>query len=362
MKKKVFVGISGGVDSAVAAHLLKTQGYELTGVFMKNWSGEDYGITDECPWEEDLQESIRVCKHLKIEHRTYNFEKEYRKHVMDYFFKQYQLGNTPNPDILCNKYIKFNAFLEKAVSEGADYIATGHYARTEEGNLFLSADREKDQTYFLSGLGSNQLEKTLFPLGRLTKDKTRQIAKSIDLPNAKRKDSQGICFVGKIELGAFLEQKIKPRKGKIVDIDSGKEIGDHRGVWFYTEGQRKGIQVGGSPKPYFVAQKDSERNILYVALGKENPALWKKDIKLAAVKAISGHIGDIFDKGQKLTARIRHRGKFIPIEGFTGINNSLPVIHLSEAAWSPSPGQFLAFYKNDKCLGSGVITGGVINK
>lgn len=355
MKKKVFVGISGGVDSAVAAYLLQKDGNDVTGIFMKNWSGEEYGVADECPWREDLEDSIKVCRHLNIEHRTYNFEKEYRQHVMDYFFEQYRSGNTPNPDILCNKFIKFDVFLEKARSEGADLIATGHYAYTENGRLFLSNDELKDQTYFLSQLSSAQLSQSLFPLGRLDKKGVREIAEEIALPNAKKKDSQGICFVGKIELNKFLQQRIKPKEGKVVDIDSKKEVGVHSGVWFYTEGQRKGIQVGGQEQPYFVARKDAVSNTLYVAMGKSHPTLWKTHITLHSVTTISGNRKDLTSSPQKLSARIRHRGKLISIRRIED-TDAVFKLELSEPVWAPSPGQFLVFYKKNECLGSGVIS------
>ncbi|HVX92635.1 MAG TPA: tRNA 2-thiouridine(34) synthase MnmA, partial [Candidatus Dojkabacteria bacterium] len=259
MKKKVFVGLSGGVDSAVCALLLKNQGYEVTGVFLKNWSGDDYGVADQCPWEEDLASARGVAEFLNMPLKVYNFEKEYRDLVVKDFFYQYSIGNTPNPDVLCNKFIKFDQFLKKALSEGADYIATGHYAKTENGRLYKAKDSNKDQTYFLYQLNEDQLSHSLFPLADLTKPEVREIAKENNLPNAVRKDSQGICFIGKIDIVDFLKNELKEKKGDIVDIDTKEIVGEHIGVWFYTIGQRKGIKVGGLDEPYYVCSKDVQQ-------------------------------------------------------------------------------------------------------
>jgi len=228
-KKKVFVGLSGGVDSAVSAYLLKEQGYDVTGVYMKNWSGDEFGIQADCPWEEDQKDAEAVCKHLGIPFRSLNFEKQYREKVVEYFFSEYEKGRTPNPDVMCNKEIKFKLFLEKAMDEGADFIATGHYARKLEvdgvNKMLKGVDSNKDQTYFLYNLTQSQLDKVLFPVGEIEKPEVRRIAEKAGLPNAKKPDSQGICFIGEINVLKFLMSKIPVKEGDIIDIDSGKVVG-----------------------------------------------------------------------------------------------------------------------------------------
>jgi tRNA-specific 2-thiouridylase len=351
MKKKVSVGLSGGVDSAVAAHLLIEQGYAVTGVFMKNWSGEDYGVADLCPWREDLKSATAVAEHLGIPLKVYNFEKEYRELVVKDFFKQYALGNTPNPDVLCNKFIKFDKFLSKAITEGADYIATGHYAATAGGSLFQAKDTSKDQTYFLHQLNSDQLSRTLFPLGEYMKSEVRKIAQQKGLPNAQRPDSQGICFIGEVDIVNFLRNELKEMKGDIVDLDSGSTVGEHKGVWFYTLGQRKGIGVGGSGEPYFVADKDVEKNILYVVKGRTNKELWSNTV---SVKDL--HLIDSLDLPKQIEAAIRYRSKASQVK-LLGKNASTTTFQFAKKQWAPSPGQSLVLYSNGRCLGGGVISG-----
>lgn len=343
---KIYVGMSGGVDSAVSASILLEQGHEVTGVFMKNWSGEDLGITDECPWEEDMEFAQQACEHLKIPFISYNFEKEYRDSVISNFYEEYERGNTPNPDILCNSFIKFEVFLQRAIEDGADFIATGHYARTENGSLYKAKDKNKDQTYFLSGLREDQLRKSIFPLHNLTKPEVRKIAEELALPNAKRKDSQGICFVGKVDIQEFLRQRLKEKPGRIVDIDTGKAVAQHIGVWFYTIGQRKGLEIGGLATPYFVADKDVEHNILYVAAGKDHPKLWSKEINTDEFIFINK---DESLDGE-LTAQIRYRSE--PSE--VGFKNGKFIF--SKAQWAPSKGQSLVAYRGDKCLGRAIIS------
>lgn len=348
MKKKVFVGISGGVDSAVAAHLLLESGYDVTGVFMKNWSGEDYGIDELCPWKDDLESAKDVANHLGIELKIYNFEKEYREAVIKDFFYQYSIGNTPNPDVLCNKYIKFSKFLDKAIFEGADFIATGHYTNKIDGNLYRAKDKNKDQTYFLYQLSKLQIEKSLFPLGNLLKSEVRDIANKINLPNANRKDSQGICFIGKIDVVDFLKKELKEKQGDIVDFENNKVVGKHNGVWFYTIGQRHGLGIGGSDIPYFVQGKDVKNNIIFVVKGINNP-------KLLSNKVVLNNFNELSTVTSKnLTCQIRHRGSLYRCKT-DSINNSICVLSFIDKAWACAKGQSVVIYDNELCIGGGTI-------
>lgn len=350
-KLNVCVALSGGVDSAVAAALLKEQGYIVTGMFMKNWSGDDFGVNSDCPWEQDQKDAEAVCKILDIPFRSVNFEKEYRQSVIEYFFGEYSRGRTPNPDVMCNKEIKFKAFLEKAEMLGADMIATGHYARLKKsGDLFelhKGIDHNKDQSYFLHRLDQHQLSKTLFPLGDLTKPEVRKFATKFKLPNAKKKDSQGICFIGKINVSQFLRENIQIKPGKIVDIDSGKTVGEHDGIMFYTIGQRHGMGIGGSGKPYFVVEKDLRENILYVGLGENHPRLYKNEVSFTSTHFISGKIPS--DSNIAASIRYRHKSE----EGELILNKNLFKFKLPQKA--PSAGQSIVFYSNDLCLGGAII-------
>ena len=350
MGNKVFVGLSGGVDSAVSAKLLIDEGYDVTGVFMKNWSGHDLGISDDCPWEEDLEEAKRVAEFLGIKLKIYNFEKEYREAVIEDFFEQYSIGNTPNPDILCNTFIKFDAFLERCRERGADMIATGHYVQIVDGKLAKGADPGKDQSYFLSRIPKEALRKTLFPIGHLKKSEVRELARKYELPNAERKDSQGICFVGHIDLKEFLSQRLKPAPGDIVDYDSNEVVGEHQGVWFHTIGQRKGLKIGGSPTPYFVSGKSVEDNKLYVVQGKEHPALWSDSIRVEGFHPLTDIGFENLTEVSNLHVSIRYRSKPVKV---VSIQES--TVSVDERLWAVAKGQYAVFYDGEVCLGSAII-------
>lgn len=376
----VFVGLSGGVDSGVTAELLKEEGYDVRGVFMKNFSGEDFGIADQCPWEEDQRSAMEVAKHLDIPFRTYNFEKQYRQMVVDYFFEEFAKGRTPNPDVMCNKTIKFDVFLQRALEDGADMIATGHYARVvHQGEEFsnlkdpseivdtsVPADKhyllkgtydQKDQTYFLNTFTQEQLEKVLFPIGHLTKPEVRKLGEKFGLPNFDRPDSQGICFIGEIDLVNFLKSQIPEKQGEIRDADTDEVIGEHEGVYFYTIGQRRGLNLGGFGVPYFVSGKDVDRNILYAAKGSRNPKLFKSELRLESTHFIEGELSpELAEKylNKPLTASIRYRqtpqpGKFVKISA----DESVFIFEQPQRAITE--GQSLVAFDGDICLGGGVI-------
>ncbi len=354
-KKKVIVGMSGGVDSSVAAALLLEQGYEVMGVFMKNWS-DDFALkSGECPWEQDQADARVVAQKLGIKLYTLNFEKEYKEHVIDYFFKEYESGRTPNPDIMCNSEIKFKVFFEKALELGADYIATGHYARVQHNKdgskLLKGIDNNKDQSYFLYAIDQQALAKTLFPIGDLEKPKVREVAEKLNLSTHDKKDSQGICFVGEVDLREFLSQYIKKSKnGDIIDEDTKEVVGQHEGLAWYTTGQRKGMKVGGTGLPLYVSSKDMSKNILYVVKGNYNPKLLH-----SSLEATDLHwIGERPEDEKKLTAKIRYRQtdqecviKFV--------NNNLISVQFTEPQRAITSGQSIVFYDNDICLGGGII-------
>ena len=351
MRKKVFVAISGGVDSAVSAKLLKDRGYDVTGVFMKNWSSQSYGISNKCPWQDDLNDTIKICEILDIEHKTYNFEKEYREYILKNFFDEYKIGNTPNPDVLCNKYIKFDCFLEKALSQGADYIATGHYSKTQNGRLFKAKDTNKDQTYFLHRLNKEQLEKSIFPLGDFTKQEVRKMAKEFKLPVAQKKDSQGLCFIGKIHVSDFIKSTLKEKEGNIVDQNSKKIVGQHNGIWFYTIGQRQGIRIGGMKEPYFVSGKDVKKNVLYVVQGRNNPALYKNKLIVNDLHLIDPNYK--FTK-EEFTATIRYRSPDTPVK--ISFKDKKTIVEFKKPQWAPALGQSLVIFDKDECIGGGFIS------
>jgi tRNA-uridine 2-sulfurtransferase len=349
-KQKILVGLSGGVDSAVSAYLLKQQGYEVYAVFMKNFSMPSRTI--DCPWKEDLKEAKKVAKHLDIPLETWNFEREYHERVLDQMVMEYQRGRTPNPDVMCNTFVKFGVFLERAKKEGFDLIATGHYAgvkKSRDGtyHLLKAKDTNKDQSYFLAGLGQPQLRHVVFPLADITKPEVRTIAARIKLPNADRKDSQGVCFIGKIEMSDFLKTWIRPKRGDIVDT-KGNKLGSHNGVYYYTIGQRKGIRIGGGPSLY-VIDKDIKRNRLIV--GTEGQLeLFKKEIIVS-----EWHwLGRPLALPLRCNAKIRYRqdDQSVVISKFSGKKVRVRFARPQKAV---SPGQTFAAYKGRELVGSGII-------
>jgi tRNA-specific 2-thiouridylase len=343
--KKVYVGLSGGVDSSVTAALLKAQGYDVTGVYMKNWSKDLPGFA--CPWKEDYQDAKRVAVQLGIPFKMYDFETEYKQKVVDYMIAEYQAGRTPNPDIMCNKEVKFKLFLETALEDGADMIATGHYAQTKDGQLLRAKDENKDQTYFLYRVTEEALSKTLFPLGDLTKPEVRKLAEKFGLVTAKKKESMGICFVGKVGIKEFLSQYVTVKPGVIKD-QHGIVVGEHEGAIFYTIGQRQGLGVGGG-MPYYVAGKDMDKNEVYVTTDLADKNLWSKQIRLNQVHWINTAAKD----GDELLVRTRHRA---PLQKATICNGEDTwTINLADETRAITPGQSVVFYAGDNCLGGGII-------
>lgn len=353
INKKVFVAMSGGVDSSVVAALLKEQGYDITGVFMKNWSGDDFGLQADCPWEKDQQDVEVVCKVLDIPFMSFNFEKEYRDKVVSYFFNEFKAGRTPNPDVMCNKEIKFGIFLDKALAMGADLIATGHYARVRkvkngEYELLKGIDNNKDQSYFLCELNQEQLSKTLFPIGELTKPEVRKLAEKYKLPVFNKPDSQGICFVGEINVAKYLRANIAIHKGEIIDADSNEVVGQHDGIEFYTIGQREGLNLGGAAEPYFVIGKNKEENQLLVAMGKKNPLLFKKEVSFTDFKWLNKPSSV---DTNNLSAMIRYRQA--PAIG--KLNLEKHIFEFEQPQRAVAEGQLLAIYENDILRASAVI-------
>ena len=396
--KTVVVGLSGGVDSSIAAYLLKKQGYNVIGLFMKNWHDDSVTISNECPWLDDSNDAMLVAEKLEIPFQTIDLSVEYKSRIVDYMFEEYKCGRTPNPDILCNKEIKFDIFLNTAIKLGADYIATGHYCRKSLKNseddkeeiysLFSGIDNNKDQSYFLCQLSQYQLSKTLFPIGELNKSEVRKIASQLDLVTAKKKDSQGLCFIGKVKLPEFLMQKLKPKKGDIVQIpndfkkyktrirdfessslelyykseklnynnNDGQVVGFHQGAHFFTIGQRKGLSVGGTKKPLFVIATDVNKNIVYVGEGKDHPGLLR-NILYVKNKDIHWIRPDLkISNGSSLSvcARIRYRQ---PLQKacIYKIENGLYVNFLNLQT-AITDGQFVAWYIGEELVGSGVIS------
>ena len=393
---RVIVGLSGGVDSSVAAYLLKEQGYDVIGLFMKNWHDDSVTISDECPWLEDSNDAMLVADKLGIPFQTVDLSEQYKERIVDYMFDEYKNGRTPNPDVLCNREIKFDVFMDIAIELGADYVATGHYCRkgTIEKNgqdlhqLLAGVDANKDQSYFLCQLSQAQLAKALFPIGELTKPEVRKIAKAQDLITAEKKDSQGLCFIGKVRLPEFLQQQLKPKEGVIVEVDEafkeyhksiprfinkqseleflskkivynlsdGTVVGKHQGAHYFTKGQRKGLGVGGTIEPLFVIETDVEENIIYTGQGKNHPGLYR-NVLFVKNKDVHWIREDLILKDgetMQVEARIRYRQ---PLEKATlhKIETGLYVEFQNKQS-AIMEGQFVAWYNDAELLGSGVIS------
>ncbi len=351
---KVVVGMSGGVDSSVTAYLLKEQGYDVTGIFMKNWDEkDDAGV---CTAEKDYEDVRRVSSQLEIPYYTVNFTKEYWDRVFSYFLDEYKKGRTPNPDVMCNKEIKFKAFLDHALMLGADYIATGHYARVDyingEFKLLRGVDNNKDQTYFLCTLGQYQLSKSMFPIGHLKKSEVRGIAEREGLITADKKDSTGVCFIGERDFDKFLDNFLPAQSGNIMSLD-GKIVGKHTGLMHYTLGQRKGLGIGGigTGEPWFVVDKDLEKNILYVVQGDKHPMLYSSGLMASDLYWVSDR-----PKPKKFncTAKFRYRQPDNEVEVYLTDDNKCKVM-FKKPQKAVTPGQAVVFYDGEECLGGGMI-------
>lgn len=339
---KVFVGMSGGVDSSVATALLVEQGHDVTGVYMKNWSEDLPGM--HCPWADDVADAKRVAVNLGIDFQVFDFQEEYKQKVVEYMIAEYQTGRTPNPDVMCNQEVKFKLFLETALENGAECIATGHYARTNNGRLLRACDDNKDQTYFLYRVTAEALAKTLFPLGDYTKTEVRQLAKDRNLWTADKKESMGICFVGQVGIREFLSEYVKTEPGNIVDKQTGVVVGRHDGAIFYTLGQRHGLNVGGG-LPYYVVGKDMAKNEVYVSRSIDDENLWRQNITLGDIHWIN----QAPPENSQVQARLRHRGTLIDAIYSAG------TLHLASAERAVAPGQSAVLYDGEMCLGGGII-------
>ena len=338
---RVYVGMSGGVDSSLTAALLVEQGYDVTGVYMKNWTQDLPGM--KCPWADDLADAKRVAVQLGIDFKVFDFEKEYKHKVVDYMIDEYKLGRTPNPDIMCNQEVKFKLFLEAALEDGADMIATGHYARVKDGALLQAVDANKDQTYFLYRVSHEALTKTLFPLGEYTKPEVRKMAKERGLFTAVKKDSQGICFVGKIGIREFLSEYVEQKPGDIIDKASGKVLGRHDGAIFYTLGQRHGLDVGGG-LPYYVVGKNMDKNEVYVTTDLNDGTLWRKDVQLQEIHWINEQPAD-----GDYSIRVRHRAPLVKAT----LKDS--ILALENAERAITAGQSIVIYSGNICVGGGIV-------
>ena len=389
--KRVVVGLSGGVDSSVAAYLLQKQGYEVIGMFMKNWHDTEVTISDECPWIDDSRDALQVAEALGIPFQTIDLSDAYKKRIVDYMFEEYGKGRTPNPDVLCNREIKFDLFLDAAMSLDADFVATGHYCRkaeeTQNGTttykLLAGADQNKDQSYFLCQLNQHQLSKALFPVGELQKSEVRKIATEMNLVTADKKDSQGLCFIGKVKLPDFLQQQLKPKTGQVIEIEAGhsvfqnsgdetpenlsapyplspelgKVVGEHRGAHYFTVGQRKGLGIGGTPEPLFVIHTDTENNLVYTGQGEKHPGLYRKALFIKNDDIHFINPADALRPGDEkpFDVRIRYRQKLqkaLLVRTEPGL-----YILFEEPQRGITPGQFAAWYAGEELVGSGVIEG-----
>lgn len=390
MNKRVVIGLSGGVDSSVAAYLLKEQGYEVIGMFMRNWHDESVTLDNECAWIDDSRDALLVAEKLNIPFHVIDLSKEYFERIVEYMFAEYEIGRTPNPDVLCNREIKFDIFLEAALKLGADYVATGHYCQKDTidvngktiHRLIAGADKTKDQSYFLCQVNQKQLSKTLFPIGHLQKTEVRAIATKLELVTADKKDSQGLCFIGKVSLPEFLQQKLKIKKGRIYEVDHdhilnqfkndsdlfeqskafdystyvGKDRGEHDGAHYFTVGQRKGFSGGGTEKPLFVLHTDTLKNIVYAGQGDDHPGLYRKVLRMDhdSINWLRPDKIPLDSKPVKLLARIRYRQS---LENAELIKSDTEVYLIFENPQRGiTPGQFAAWYEGNQLLGSGVIS------
>lgn len=394
--KRVIVGLSGGVDSSVAAYLLQQQGYEVIGLFMKNWHDDSVTISNECPWLEDSNDAMLVAEKLGIPFQTVDLSEQYKERIVEYMFNEYERGRTPNPDVLCNREIKFDVFLKIALDLGADYVATGHYCRKgtldKDGKtiyrLLAGVDSNKDQSYFLCQLSQEQLSKALFPIGELTKPEVRKIAAEQDLITAQKRDSQGLCFIGKVRLPDFLQQQLKPKEGVIVEIDKdnavyheelpifdsvkeklrflskkkhysladGKVVGTHQGAHYFTKGQRKGLAVGGTVEPLFVIDTDVEENVIYTGQGKEHPGLFRKVLVVSNEELhwVREDLALNEDESLEVMARIRYRQPLQKATLYKAAGGLYVEFETPQSAITE--GQFVAWYLEDELVGSGVIS------
>lgn len=389
--KRVVVGLSGGVDSSVAAYLLQKQGYEVIGLFMKNWHDEAVTISNECPWLEDSNDALLVAEKLGIPFQTVDLSEQYQEKIVDYMFREYEKGRTPNPDVLCNREIKFDVFMKIALSLGADYVATGHYCRKGEievdgvatYQLLAGVDKNKDQSYFLCQLSQEQLAKSLFPIGELTKPEVREIAAEMDLITAEKRDSQGLCFIGKVRLPEFLQQQLQPKEGQIIEIDKdhpiyssqvdsndfeaisrkriyypemGKVVGKHQGAHYFTIGQRKGLNVGGTTEPLFIIATDVETNTIYTGKGSHHPGLFRRALFVSNEELhwIRTDLALKVGETMAVQARIRYRQPLQ--EAVLHQRENGMYIIFSEPQSAITEGQFVAWNLGDELVGSGVIS------
>ncbi|HRP90665.1 MAG TPA: tRNA 2-thiouridine(34) synthase MnmA [Edaphocola sp.] len=389
--KRVVVGLSGGVDSSVAAYLLKEQGYEVIGMFMRNWHDESVTLSNECPWIDDSNDALAVAEQLGIPYYVIDLSKEYKERIVDYMFAEYEKGRTPNPDVLCNREIKFDVFLKAAMNLDADFVATGHYCRKttdEKGihHLLAGKDPNKDQSYFLCQLNQEQLSKAIFPIGDLQKSEVRAIAEKAGLSTSQKKDSQGLCFVGKISLPVFLQQKLEPQKGDIIEVDAllpqlqayhaleplitnvealakpfhfekeeGKKVAEHQGAHYYTVGQRKGLHIGGRPQPSFVLEIDTKNNLVFSGQTDNHPGLNRYALKINDDEIHFINPDFTLNIGDTLEANVRIRYRQALQKATLIRKESGLYILFEQAQKGITPGQFAAWYKDEELLGSGVI-------